>query len=118
VRHTRKKLHLRESHGLELDGEREEKPLFRVGRVGCVDFHQLGAKVPEVIREDYWIVGRGLARGVAIRGYVNIYARQHPGERWRWRRALHLRGMTIGGIFCRGKVGKSEISAIVRFGCQ
>jgi hypothetical protein len=81
MRHTRKNLHLRESHWLELNGEREHEPLLRIGRVGGVDFYQLGAKVPEVIREDYWIIERRLARGVEIWSYTNIYARQRSGER-------------------------------------
>ena len=75
MRHARKQLHLGESHWLELDGEREDKPLRRVGRVGSVNFHQMGAEVPEVIREDDRIVERGLARWVAIGGDTNVYAK-------------------------------------------
>ena len=75
MRHTGKNLRLGESHWLELDGEREDKLLPRVDRVGGVDFHQLGAEVPEVIREHDWMVERGLARCVAIGGYTNIYTK-------------------------------------------
>ena len=75
MRHRRKKLHLREPHWLELDGKREDEPLVRIYRVCSIDFHQLRAKVPEVIREDYWIVERGLARDVATRSYANIYTK-------------------------------------------
>lgn len=39
MRHTRENLHLCETHCLELDGEREDKPLVWIGWVGSVDFH-------------------------------------------------------------------------------